>query len=35
MKTPLSYSSKLSTLSTVFSGLASRLTVTILTESNQ
>ncbi|KFI67245.1 hypothetical protein BKAS_0535 [Bifidobacterium catenulatum subsp. kashiwanohense JCM 15439 = DSM 21854] len=35
MKTPLPYSSKLSTLSTVFSDLAPSLTVTILAESNQ
>ena len=35
MKLPLPYSSKLSTLSTVFSGLAPKLTVTILAESNQ
>lgn len=35
MKLPLPYSSKLYTLSTVFSGLAPNLTVTILAESNQ
>lgn len=35
MKLPLPYSSKLSTLSTVFFGLAPNLTVTILAESNQ